>query len=148
MKILEEGLNLEESRIRKDYWLKLYITEGYNVLNSGKTGRNSGSIGAFTRVWTIERIREISRKFPTISDFNKAFPSGVAAMRKCNLQKELFPNRRSIKIIEQRLIDGGLINRYKSATEAAKVNRYNVSLILEACKKKKVYKGYLWNFGN
>lgn len=148
MKILEEGLNLEESRIREDYWLKLYITEGYNVLNSGKTGRNSGSIGAFTRVWTIERIRETARNFPTIAAFTKAFPAGVAAMRKYNLHKELFPNRRFFRIVEQRSTDGDMVNRYKSATEAARVNNYNASLILEACKKKKVYKGYLWNFGN
>ena len=148
MIILENNLTLEESRVQEDSWLNIYKNKGYTALNIGKTGRNSSSIGAFTRIWTIDKIKEKACQFSTIKEFNKAHAGAVAAMRKYKLTDELFPNKKSPKAIIQYDHNGAMIRKYKSASYAAKVNNCTASCILNACDSKKLYRGYKWEYNS
>lgn len=46
MTILEENLTVKEGLAREDYWKNKYKADGYNIINVGKTGVDSGSVGA------------------------------------------------------------------------------------------------------
>ena len=146
MIILENNLTLEESRIKEDSWLNIYKNKGYTTLNIGKTGRNSSSIGAFTRIWTIDKIKEKARQFSTINEFEKVHAGAVAAMRKYKITNELFPDKKRPKAIVQYDHNGVIIQKYKSASCAAKINNCTILGILNACKHRKEYKGYMWGY--
>jgi hypothetical protein len=64
------------------------------------------------------------------------------------LTDELFPNKKSPKAIIQYDHNGVMIQKYKSASYAAKVNNCTVSCILDACDSKKLYRGYKWEYNS
>lgn len=51
LKYIESGLNATEAQEREDYYKNKYIKEGYIVLNKGKTGIGSGSLGGAIKKW-------------------------------------------------------------------------------------------------
>lgn len=61
-KILEEGLNAEESQRQEDYWRLKYIQDGWNCLNKAVTGVGKGSLGASLK-WTYETCKEEAKKY-------------------------------------------------------------------------------------
>ena len=66
---LEEGLCATDARALEDYWLNEYRKKGYMVLNRGKTGEKSGSLGSSARKWTKSKVFEESKKYSSRSSF-------------------------------------------------------------------------------
>lgn len=67
MDILYNKLTLDESRIKEDEMVKLYKSQGYNILNKAKTGINSGAIGSIgfgklTREYCFNKAKECKSK--------------------------------------------------------------------------------------
>ena len=61
---IESGLNAVEAQKREDYYKNKYINEGYIVLNRGKTGIGSGSLGGAIKKWdTLEKCIEAVKKY-------------------------------------------------------------------------------------
>ncbi len=48
-----------------------YIENGYNVLNTGATGRGVGSLGGSALKWTKEKLQEEALKYKTRTEFQK-----------------------------------------------------------------------------
>lgn len=69
--ILEDNLDGEESLIREDYWLNVYKSNNWNILNVAKTGKNSGSLGQIMK-WTYEACKEFASKYNFKSELKKA----------------------------------------------------------------------------
>ena len=46
-------------------------------------------------------------------------------------------------------LDGLFIKRYKSVTEASRLNNFKRDVILKCCQKKqKTFKGFIWEYNN
>ena len=88
-KILESNITALDSRELEDYWLRKYKEAGWTILNVAKTGKTSGSIGGFIRIWTIEAIKEEAAKYSTKAEFEKANPSAYAAALQKKIMKDL-----------------------------------------------------------
>ena len=94
MVILEEGLDMQESRRQEDSWYNAYKDLGYTMLNKGATGEYVGSVGGFSVKWTKEKAIEFAKQFDTVADLKKENEQVVRLIRKWGLMDELFPNRR------------------------------------------------------
>lgn len=71
MTILEENISIDDSLIKEDYYVKKYKEEGWNVLNKGKTGLGSGSLGMTRIKWTKNKCYEEAKKFHSRGEFSK-----------------------------------------------------------------------------
>lgn len=72
MEVIEDNLTLEEGLQREDYWVNWYREHGYNVLNKGKTGVGSGSLGGISSgKWNYETCYEEAKKYKTRSGFQR-----------------------------------------------------------------------------
>lgn len=71
---LEENVNADYARERENYWCEYYKAQGYSLLNNGKTGRATGTLGTYAKR-TKEAVFEESRKYGTITEFEKKQPS-------------------------------------------------------------------------
>ena len=69
--IKEKDLNGEESLIKEDYWVKQYKDSGWLVLNKGKTGKLSGSLGA-TKKWDYNTCKEFCKNYTFKTELKKA----------------------------------------------------------------------------
>lgn len=66
---LETNLTATEARALEDYWFHRYEEDGYSMLNKGKTGKQSGSLGSASKTWTYQRVIEESKKYKTKTEF-------------------------------------------------------------------------------
>ena len=73
MKILEDNLTLENSLIYEDLYVKQYKNDGWNVLNSAKTGINSGAVGSGGIKWHKKTCYEAAKKCQTKFEFQKKY---------------------------------------------------------------------------
>lgn len=72
MIILESCLSLEEGLEKEDYYVNKYREEGWNVLNKGKTGKRSGSIGAIRNgKWNQKTCYEEAKKYKSSFEFSR-----------------------------------------------------------------------------
>lgn len=92
MTILEKNLTLRDSCEKEDYWVNSYRNKGFNVLNKAKTGRYSGSIGGYIRIWDEDTIREKCNGFKNLKAFRKVCHAKPSVFTD-ELKDELFPNR-------------------------------------------------------
>lgn len=67
--ILEENLNLYEAQDREDYWKTYYESNGWTLINTGKTGKGVSSLGNIGRKWTIEKIEEVLSQCKSRNEF-------------------------------------------------------------------------------
>lgn len=88
MTILESGLTIREGLKKEDYYRKKYENEGWNVLNVGKTGIGSGSIGTLSKKWTKKSCREESKKYSTLKEFKKQNESAYSVATRNGWTKE------------------------------------------------------------
>lgn len=58
--IKDKDLTAEESQIKENYWGNWYQTNGWTLINKGKMGKNSSSLGAIPRKWTYETCKELA----------------------------------------------------------------------------------------
>ncbi len=144
-KVLESNVTAMDSRELEDFWLQKYRHDGWTIINVAKTGRTSGSIGGFVRIWTVEAIKQEAAKYTTKAEFEKANPSAYAAALQKKIMKELSlldvkPARLPVRNIETGEV-------FPSLSAASK--KYNVSpdYIGYAAKgKRESYAGYHWEF--
>lgn len=68
MEILETNLTLIEGQEREEYYVNLFLEQGFNLLNKAKTG-SLGCIGCGK--WTYKVCYEEALKYKTRQDFNK-----------------------------------------------------------------------------
>lgn len=80
--VLEENLDAENARAREDYYVKLYRSNGLNVLNSGKTGEGTGSLGGSLKKWTYYLCYEEAKKYNSRTDFQRSCYGAYRAARK------------------------------------------------------------------
>lgn len=88
MTILESGLTINEGLRKEDYYRKKYESDGWNVLNVGKTGVGSGSIGTLSGKWTKKSCREESKKYSTLKEFREQNESAYSVATRNGWAKE------------------------------------------------------------
>ena len=65
--ILEENiLQSEDAQEKEHNWIELYKSNGYELLNKGKTGKGVGGLGGNHIKWTKEKVFEESKKNITL----------------------------------------------------------------------------------
>lgn len=94
MTILEDELNMQESRRQEDFWYNHYKELGYTLLNSGATGEYVGSVGGYARKWTRESVIEFAKQFDDFNELKKANDQASRLVKKWDLVGELFPDYR------------------------------------------------------
>lgn len=92
-KILEEGLNAEESQRQEDYWRQKYIQDGWNCLNKAATGVGKGSLGASLK-WTYETCKEEAKKYDCRYHMRLECPAAYWPSVRNGWIKEFFPQTR------------------------------------------------------
>lgn len=80
--ILKDELLPAESQYWEDYFVKEYAEHGYFIINRGKTGVNTGSLGGGFIKWTKEKTLEESKKYKTFGEFGIGSPSVYQAAKK------------------------------------------------------------------
>lgn len=74
--VLESGLTLDESLIYEDLYVEQYKNDGWNLINKGKTGLTSGSIGGGKRPkWYKKSCYDAALKCKTRNEFMKKYRS-------------------------------------------------------------------------
>ena len=84
---LEDNLSITDARELEDFWIHIYEKNGYSLLNKGKTGKYSGSIGLHFK-WNKETAIEESKKYTNKVDFKKNSPCAYEFIRKHKLFNE------------------------------------------------------------
>lgn len=69
-KYLEDNLTIEKAQEMEKYWVDVYESNGYTMLNKAKVGVGCSSIGLHFK-WTDETVIEESRKYTNKKDFRK-----------------------------------------------------------------------------
>ena len=144
-KILDNHLTAMDSRELEDAWLQKYKEGGWIIINVAKTGRTSGSIGGFIRIWTVEAIKEEAARYTTKAEFEKGNPSAYAAA----LQKKIMKDLPLVDVKPARLPVRNIETGEVFPSLSAAGRRYNISLdyIGYAAKgKRESYAGYHWEF--
>ncbi len=80
--VLEENLNAEDARKMEDYYVQQLREEGVNVLNTGKTGKDSGSLGGSLKKWTYDLCYEEAKKYSSRTEFQQTCYGAYRAARK------------------------------------------------------------------
>lgn len=144
-KILAKQLKPLESREIEDYWIRRYKDKGWRTINIAKTGRSSGSIGSYTRIWTIEALKAEASKYKTRKEFSIGSPSAYSTAYARGLLPDLnlideHPSKRPVRNVETGEV-------FESLSAAGK--KYGVSpdyISWAAQGKRESYAGYHWEF--
>ena len=81
--ILETNLSLEQGREKEDFYVTKYKSEGWNVLNRAKTGKNCGSLGGLGYgKWNKKTCYQEAKKYKSRSEFEKGNASAYMRARK------------------------------------------------------------------
>lgn len=72
--IIKSGLNAEEAQILENNSILEYSKRGYIIINSGKTGIGSGSLGSFIIKWDEKTCQEAALQCKTKREFKERFP--------------------------------------------------------------------------
>lgn len=92
MEIIEDNLTIVKGLEREDYWKNFFISEGWTVLNTAKTGIHSGSVGAIGYgKWTKESCKQESSKYNTRVEFARGNKSAYNKSLSRGWIDEFFP---------------------------------------------------------
>lgn len=83
-KYLEDNLTIEKAQEMEKYWVDVYKSNGYTLLNKAKVGVGCSSIGLHFK-WTDETVIEESKKYTSRKDFMKNSPYSFEYARKHKL---------------------------------------------------------------
>lgn len=75
LKQLTDYLEIEDAKLKEQYYVEKYKNEGWNILNKAKTG----SLGGITLVWTKEKCQEEALTCKTKSEFYKKYMSAAGS---------------------------------------------------------------------
>lgn len=82
IKILKNDLTLEEGRFFENEYVESYRKNGWAIINKGKTGKNSGSIGSLNKgKWNEEKCKIIALDCKSLSEFKRKNGSAYEASR-------------------------------------------------------------------
>lgn len=114
MKILSDGyINFKDAQNMESCMLEKYKSEGWKILNRAKTG----SLGSCTRVWTLEMLKELVKKYDSRTEFVTKEPNAYAAAARNGWLDDVFKDMK-------RLINPNNTWTYEVvAKEAAKYNK-------------------------
>lgn len=87
MKIVSDGyINFKDAQTMEGCVLEKYRSEGWNILNRAKTG----SLGSCVRVWTLDMIKEIVKKYNSRKEFLENEPNAYAAAARNGWLEDIF----------------------------------------------------------
>jgi predicted GIY-YIG superfamily endonuclease len=84
-KQLTDYINVDDAIYLEGYYVKKYLTDGWNILNQSKTG----SIGR-VNIWTKEKCLEVAKKCKTRIEFCKHSKGAYDAARRYNWITEIY----------------------------------------------------------
>lgn len=88
---LEENLSPIDAQDMEDFYKNKYQSEGYFMLNKGKTGIGSGSLGTINNIhWTNETVKAEASKYETRTQFFKGCRSAYKYALNHKILDELF----------------------------------------------------------
>ena len=94
MTVIANGLTKEQARVMEDSVRKSYERiPGMTVLNIARTGKDSGSTGSVSRLWTRPRIEEVAKRCKCRSELKKKYHSAYTRARKLGMLEALFPQK-------------------------------------------------------
>lgn len=83
MVIIEDNLTIKEGLTREDYWKNKYKNDGYTIINVGKTGVGSGSVGGLGNgKWDYGACFEAAKQCNGRGEFQKKFHRAFDISRK------------------------------------------------------------------
>jgi predicted GIY-YIG superfamily endonuclease len=114
MKILSDGyIDFKDAQNMESCMLDKYRSEGWKILNRAKTG----SLGSCTRVWTLEMLKKLVKKYKSRTEFVTKEPNAYAAAARNGWLDDVFTDMK-------RLINPNNTWTYEVvAKEAAKYNK-------------------------
>jgi hypothetical protein len=114
MKIVSDGyIDYKDAQNMEGCVLEKYRDEGWKILNRTKTG----SLGSCTRLWTIEMVKEVVKKYNSRTDLLNNEPNAYAAAARNGWLEDIFKD-------VKRLINPNNTWTYELVSkEAAKYNK-------------------------
>ena len=93
MVIIESGITVTEGLDKEDFYVNKYISEGWNVLNKAKTGKESGSLGAVKPKYTYNKCKEIALSCKSRKEFEVLNRSAYMASCRNNWINDWFEDK-------------------------------------------------------
>lgn len=89
--VLEEKLSAIEAQDRENFWCCHYKKNGWTLINIAKTGKDSSSIGGYTKKWTDDELIKLAKKFKCPQDMKKKHNWAYKCVRTRGLLPICFP---------------------------------------------------------
>lgn len=89
IKTLVSGLYAEEAQYWEDRLKRISKQLGFNLINKGKTGVGSGSLGSGIRKWTKSNVLDVAHQCNSVSEFQKRYRPAYNAARKNKWLQEI-----------------------------------------------------------
>lgn len=119
---LAENVSVTQSQKLEHEWKLKYAEMGYTMLNKGKTGIGSGSIGTLSKKWTKPKVFEEGRKYKTKTEFSSNSSRAYEVARKNGWLKEMYwfqrPKQHNFKWTKKLVFEES--RKYKSRGEFEK----------------------------
>jgi predicted GIY-YIG superfamily endonuclease len=114
MKIVSDGyIDYKDAQNMEGCIVEKYRNEGWKILNRTKTG----SLGSCTRVWTLDMLKDLAKKYKNRTEFVNKQPNAYAAAARNGWLDDVFQNMK-------RLINPNNTWTYEVvAKEASKYNK-------------------------
>jgi hypothetical protein len=114
MKIVSDGyINFKDAQNMEGCVVEKYRNEGWRILNRTKTG----SLGSCTRVWTLDMLKDLAKKYKNRTEFLTKEPNAYAAIARNGWLDDVFKDMK-------RLINPNNTWTYEVvAKEASKYNK-------------------------
>ena len=114
MKIVSDGyINYKDAQNMEGCVVEKYRNEGWKILNRSKTG----SLGSCTRVWTLDMLKDLVKKYKNRTEFVTKEPNAYAAIARNGWLDDVFQDMK-------RLINPNNTWTYEVVSkEAAKYNK-------------------------
>lgn len=85
-----EGLSSQEAQYYENWYVEGYKRAGWTVINSGKTGENTSSLGGTYVKWTYDKCKEEAGRYKTRGEFKKNSCSAYGAALKYGWLDDFF----------------------------------------------------------
>lgn len=153
--IIKENLTAMEAQKLEDEQKLHYLSLGYEIINSGKTGAGIGSLGSGIRKWTKDTCMDAAKLCKTKKEFKAKYPRAYNVSNKNNWSKdytwleEIPVDGRKFTTIYKYSKTGEFLGEYNGSVEAAKsCNKPDGrSSISKVCRKEKLTAfGFRWSY--
>lgn len=148
MTILKFDLTPAEGLEWEDYYVSEYKKNGWNVINKAKTGVDSGSLGAASKLWTYKKCYEEAKKYKNRLQFRKACGGGWDAAYRNGWLDDYYwfdEIKNKPKPVLQLTLGGNLMSFFESASKAGKATNCKQGNISACCRgKQQTSGGFRW----